>query len=158
MAKTDADKLKLSHTDKTPPERLSAFVDWILLHEPTAWLEGNTQETVFAFLALFRDLEDALAPGDILRRPLRKALREKIRQRDGNRCSYCGEQGDDTTGPDGRTWHVDHIIPWSKSWDDSPSNLALACAACNAGKRDTDAENFRAQLAERNTTATGRNP
>lgn len=152
-----AEELKRSHSDRPPPERLNVFVDWVLEHYPLVWLEGNTQETVFAFLALLRDLQEALSPDDVLRRPLSTIVRDAIRRRDGNRCTYCGALGDDTTGPNGRTWHVDHVVPWSKSWDDSPSNLALACSSCNIRKRDRDAETFRRRLAECNASATESN-
>ena len=152
-----AEELKRSHSDGTPPERADVYIDWWCKHGDATRLPGQTQASLVGFLEISRDLEGALRPHDIFRRPLSPAVRGAIRRRDGNRCAYCGEMGDDTTGPDGRTWHVDHVQPWSKSWDDSPSNLILACSRCNSKKRDNDAETFKKQLAERNTSATERN-
>jgi hypothetical protein len=153
-AQRTAEELKRSHAGRMAPERAEAYIGWFCEHSGGTRLPGQTQATLDAFLEISRNLEEALRPRDIIRRPLSPAVRSAVRQRDENRCSYCGGMGDDTTGPDGRTWHVDHATPWSKSWDDSPSNLALACSRCNIRKRDKDAETFKEQLAERNASAT----
>jgi 5-methylcytosine-specific restriction endonuclease McrA len=50
------------------------------------------------------------------------------------RCAYCKKAGDDTRGPDGRPWHIDHIVPFSEGGPTIPSNLTLACATCNISK------------------------
>lgn len=51
-------------------------------------------------------------------------------------CSYCGLTGDRDTGPDGKTWHIDHIIPISKTGTNELDNLCKACATCNVKKGD----------------------
>lgn len=48
-------------------------------------------------------------------------------------CSYCGRKGSDKD-PDGRSWHVDRIIPGSRGGGYSPENIALSCARCNISK------------------------
>ena len=55
------------------------------------------------------------------RRTLTRLQKDKILERDAYVCSYC--LGEATT--------VDHIIPWSWSYDDSPYNLAAPCTLCN---------------------------
>ena len=47
--------------------------------------------------------------------------KEAILARDGYVCVYCG--GEATT--------VDHVVPFSYSYDDSPSNLVACCLDCN---------------------------
>ncbi len=48
-------------------------------------------------------------------------------------CSYCGRKGD-AHDPDGRSWHIDRIIPGSRGGSYSPENIALSCATCNIRK------------------------
>lgn len=50
-------------------------------------------------------------------------------------CHYCGERGATNDGPDGRAWHIDHVIPRSKGGRDERANYVLACATCNLAKR-----------------------
>lgn len=49
-------------------------------------------------------------------------------------CQYCGGTGDEKRGPDGRTWHIDHVYAESLGGDSDPDNLVLACATCNIRK------------------------
>lgn len=62
------------------------------------------------------------------RRPLSKALRFSILERDGFRCQYCGAT------PKNGALEVDHIIPVSDGGSDEPDNLITACEPCNKGK------------------------
>ena len=48
-------------------------------------------------------------------------------------CAYCSRLGTDTD-PDGKTWHMDHIIPLSKGGQDSLSNIVKTCQYCNLKK------------------------
>lgn len=63
-------------------------------------------------------------------RPSRFAVPSQIAARvigrEGRRCTYCG----DTDGP----FDLDHIYPVSRGGTNDPSNLTLACAACNRSK------------------------
>ena len=53
-----------------------------------------------------------------------KDIREKLLQRDGNDCWFCGtHMGDDCT--------IEHLIPKSKGGRNILSNYALAHASCN---------------------------
>lgn len=51
-------------------------------------------------------------------------------------CSWCGESGDDIAGPDGKTWHIDHIKPRISGGTDEVRNLTLSCETCNLSKSD----------------------
>jgi len=59
-------------------------------------------------------------------RSLPIALREEILQRDGKKCSYCGQ----VDGP----MEIDHILPVSRGGRDHPRNLTVACRPCNRSK------------------------
>ncbi len=54
--------------------------------------------------------------------------RERLFERDGYRCVYCGE----VFPPDALT--VDHVQPRVRGGDRSGGNLVTACTACNARK------------------------
>lgn len=53
-------------------------------------------------------------------------LRQKIIERDGFRCVYCGDED----GP----FEVDHKVPVSKGGTDDEENLCCACQDCNRSK------------------------
>lgn len=60
------------------------------------------------------------------RSPLSPGLRERIFERDGRVCRYCG----DTDGP----FHIDHIKPVARGGADGEDNLCVACQSCNFAK------------------------
>ena len=57
-----------------------------------------------------------------------KAVRLQVLSRDNNTCFYCNAEADT----------VDHIVPVSKSQDNSeaynPNNLVAACRRCNSAR------------------------
>lgn len=57
-------------------------------------------------------------------------LRQKVRQRAGNRCEYCLSHQKYMLGP----LQIDHIIPIIKGGTNNTENLCLACALCNQHK------------------------
>lgn len=61
--------------------------------------------------------------------PFKKVIlsRKNILRRDGHQCMYCGAHTGLT---------VDHIIPKSRSGEDSWENLTTACLRCNNRKGD----------------------
>lgn len=61
-------------------------------------------------------------------------LRRRLGDSEGWVCTYCSGLGNYELGPDGRTWHVDHIYPKHMGGDDGMDNLVLACATCNLRK------------------------
>jgi hypothetical protein len=63
------------------------------------------------------------------------SLKEAVRQRDGNRCQYCGA----SDGP----MEIDHRLPWSRGGKHELENLALACLPCNRDKRAMTVEEWR---------------
>jgi hypothetical protein len=65
----------------------------------------------------------------MLRRSVSQSRRYAILDRDGFRCRYCG-----STAADGKTLHVDHIVPVSHGGSNDDSNLCAACSDCNLGK------------------------
>lgn len=60
-----------------------------------------------------------------------KALRRQVTERAGGRCEYC-----QTLLVIVVEMEVDHIIPTSAGGRTALDNLCLACASCNAFKRD----------------------
>lgn len=61
-----------------------------------------------------------------VRSPIPAAVREAVRQRDGDRCVYCGS----TDGP----FHLDHVLAYSRGGESTEDNLVVACIACNRAK------------------------
>jgi hypothetical protein len=49
-------------------------------------------------------------------------------------CAYCKDYGTYDKGPDGKSWHMDHIIPWAVRPLESLSNYVKACHTCNMRK------------------------
>lgn len=64
----------------------------------------------------------------LARGSLTPSLRFEVLKRDGHRCRYCGAGAE--LGP----LQVDHVIPVAAGGKTEMSNLATACAICNAGK------------------------
>lgn len=54
-------------------------------------------------------------------------------------CQYCKKKGTVLNGPDGQFWTIDRIVPGSKGGIYTPSNITLACRACNTAKGTKDA-------------------
>ena len=52
--------------------------------------------------------------------------RRNILHRDGHSCQYCGYTGDDLT--------LDHVLPRSRSGEDTWENIVTACVRCNVRK------------------------
>lgn len=71
----------------------------------------------------------------------------------GWKCFYCGKDGNQDNGPDGRIWHVDHAYPVIRGGDDQPDNHVLACATCNLDKKASTAMEYFKRLATVRKTA-----
>lgn len=61
---------------------------------------------------------------------LSESLRQKVRQRAGNRCEYCLSHQDYIMG----RLQIDHIKPLAKGGFNTEDNLCLACELCNQYK------------------------
>ena len=84
-------------------------------------------------------------------------LRDKVRQRDGLHCHYCGvltvvrvpRQGSNV--PRGHqkadTSTIDHRLPRAAGGPDVLANLVVACLSCNREKGDMTEEQFMLQRA-----------
>lgn len=66
---------------------------------------------------------------------IRRFRRERLYQRDGYRCIYCGMDLEHAK-PRDRT--LDHVIPRRAGWDNGDRNLVVACRWCNDKKGDRD--------------------
>jgi 5-methylcytosine-specific restriction endonuclease McrA len=69
--------------------------------------------------------------GKTPRIPITAKQRNRIFERCEGKCAYCSGQllyND--------PWHIDHIVPLAKGGSNEEDNLTLACARCNAKKRD----------------------
>jgi len=60
-----------------------------------------------------------------------------ILARDGNKCVYCGSDGN------GKALHCDHVIALANGGSSEISNLATACKRCNSSKKDKPVEEWR---------------
>lgn len=63
-------------------------------------------------------------------------LRQEIIIRDHFACVYCNRTGNVDKDPDGDTWTIDHVIPYSKGGITCIDNGVLACTQCNLEKSD----------------------
>jgi hypothetical protein len=71
------------------------------------------------------------------RRHVPISLRFKIMQRDGFRCTACGN----SPAFDRRCrLEIDHVVPWSRGGATHPANLRTLCNLCNSGKGDSIVE------------------
>jgi 5-methylcytosine-specific restriction endonuclease McrA len=77
--------------------------------------------------------------------PSRKMAR--LVERFAATCVYCKGTGTETEGPDGKSWHRDHVYPKYHGGADNPTNLVLSCATCNIRKHTLAADEFLAKLA-----------
>jgi 5-methylcytosine-specific restriction endonuclease McrA len=59
------------------------------------------------------------------------SLRQRVRERAGDRCEYCGLRREQS--PFARL-QIEHIRARQHGGDDDPENLALACIDCNLRK------------------------
>jgi 5-methylcytosine-specific restriction endonuclease McrA len=64
----------------------------------------------------------------VLRSPERRALIQRVFERDGHRCVYCGSR-------EGLT--VDHLFPVSRGGNNDEENLVTSCSECNQEKGDS---------------------
>ncbi len=77
-------------------------------------------------------------PGKVRSR-IPQGLRREVLRQHNYTCAYCGRPGTETLGPDGKPWHVDHIVPLVEGGQTEPRNLVPACMTCNVRKgRRTD--------------------
>ena len=59
-------------------------------------------------------------------------IERQVRVRAGNRCEYCGMH----QSLQGGTFHLEHVVPTSRSGESTIVNMALACPGCNLHKSD----------------------
>lgn len=63
-----------------------------------------------------------LQPGDASNRYIPTAIRDRIYDRDGYVCRYCGRYGDT----------IDHVYPRVLKGTNHETNLVVACQSCNS--------------------------
>lgn len=61
---------------------------------------------------------------------INEAMRQRVRERAGNRCEYCRSHQDYVLG----RLQIDHVRPIARGGSDDESNLCLACELCNQYK------------------------
>jgi hypothetical protein len=86
-------------------------------------LDGSDIAVEFSYVEDYRGSKDSNA---YRKRPICKDLRQKVFERDGHTCRYCG----DTEGP----FQADHVIPESRGGVATEENLVCACLPCNRSK------------------------
>jgi 5-methylcytosine-specific restriction endonuclease McrA len=135
-----ADFLIWQSEGKNLRERVQAYCRWwsetagivdLFWHMPGS----KVQAAVRRYIEIDESLRLALdVPRNWPRDPISQKGRRKVIKDCNYTCQYCGGKGDTRKGPDGRSWHIDHIVPVALSGDNSPDNLTLACATCNGKK------------------------
>jgi 5-methylcytosine-specific restriction endonuclease McrA len=64
---------------------------------------------------------------------IRKSKRQRIYERDGGKCLYCGALD---------TLSLDHFIPVSKGGTNDAGNLFTACIPCNSGRGNKPVKSY----------------
>lgn len=84
------------------------------------------------------------APMPTPRSALPKMLRWYIVEKFDYICQYCKRQHRSSkAGPDGKPWHIDHMVALSLGGVDGPENLTLSCERCNLRKHAKRPRDFR---------------
>lgn len=83
----------------------------------------------------------------------RCATLARLRREQEDRCLWCGRTVvvRFEARPRADTATIDHIVPRALGGSSDPSNLALACAACNAAKGNTHPDEWASLLRRRDT-------
>jgi len=90
-----------------------------------------------------------IAEGEYRKRPFSKAFRQRLLEKQGGRCYWCGHLIENGWYIRRGKWyklkpHVDHYVAWVYSRDSTDDNLVVSCNVCNSLKNskifDTEAE------------------
>jgi 5-methylcytosine-specific restriction endonuclease McrA len=65
----------------------------------------------------------------------KKGTLDRILERDGFRCQYCGKTAEQAH-TDGKRLAVDHVVPFSAGGDEADENLVACCMPCNSAKKN----------------------
>jgi hypothetical protein len=114
---------------KRPRVRLTIDTLEILLSS----IRMSTKEVGQAWLDLLHDRESPFLSAVLKRREYDDRVcpagwaktRDRIFDRDGHSCTYCGSTG---------SLECDHIVPVSRGGQHEDDNLTTACRPCNASK------------------------
>lgn len=80
------------------------------------------------------------------REPIDPVVRDQARHKFGGSCAYCGTHL-------GKSFHVDHVIPFAAGGPDDIMNFFPACKYCNTLKNALSLEQFRKCIEEYHTKA-----
>lgn len=73
-------------------------------------------------------------------------LKADVIKRAKRHCEYCGRMGDGVKDPDGKAWHIDHVVSVSRGGMTHKDNLVLACRSCNLRKKNKPVYQFVQEL------------
>lgn len=65
-----------------------------------------------------------------MRKQISKSIKNSVWEKTGGKCFYCGRQ----TIPFGNfnmSFHIDHLVPYSRGGKDTIKNLIPSCRGCN---------------------------
>ena len=89
------------------------------------------------------------------RRPWTDEEKREVYKRSGGRCRVCGRKH--RLDAHGRTWSIDHVIPFSKGGRNGTYNLALTCLRCNSKRGNKQTVGDVAEVAARRAIRMERN-
>lgn len=134
QARRLATEAEARHAHGHPKERIDAYIRWCADTYKPFLIPGVLPDQILAWVKLNRALRLALAAFPNGRQPVPQRVRLRLIARYRQTCQYCGGRGGAHDGPDGKTWHIDHIVPVAAGGRNEESNLTLSCATCNLKK------------------------
>ena len=111
------------------------------LHERLLWEIGDLTEALTKANELIKDLMFVLdrynqpdIPNEKIKRNPAVVREARKHLSDVVSCAYCNRSGNFSFDPDGRAWHMDHIVPLALGGEDKLGNIVKACQFCNLKK------------------------
>jgi predicted DNA-binding transcriptional regulator AlpA len=124
-----------------PPARIGDLERWDYAHIKCVSVGVAAMAFVFfdrdeewTWADLLDEYEHVYGLTDKPSRHIPIAIRVEVFLRDGERCTYCGNEEP--------PFHLDHVFPLSRGGETSADNLVVACRRCNLEKHARTVEEW----------------